>query len=84
MTSQALNLAAQLVVPVATQNATLNFTYKLDGNVLTYSVPAATLGAWEHGKKYTYNVSIGATEIIFSQPTVNDFTPDTPGTSVSL
>lgn len=84
LTSQPKNLAAQLVVPVETQNATLNFTYKLDGNVLTYSVPAGTLGAWVHGKKYTYNVSIGATEIVFSQPTVNDFTPNTPVTSVPL
>lgn len=77
---------SDLVVPVETQGASMTFTYTISGGtVLTHTVDSQTLGAWQHGKQYTYSVSIGATEIKFSTPTVNDFgNPDTALDGVEL
>lgn len=72
---------SDLVVPVETQGASMTFTYTIsNGTVLTHTVDSQTLGAWQHGKQYTYSVSIGATEIKFSNPTVNNF--DDPATEL--
>ncbi len=53
-----------IVVPVATNGATIKLTYKMgsDAAELTYET-AAALGEWKPGMKYVYNISVGATEI---------------------
>ena len=53
-----------IVVPVATNEATIRLSYKMgsDAALLTYET-AAALGEWEPGMKYVYNISVGASEI---------------------
>ena len=65
------------VVPVTSQASTIVFNYTLNGSPASYTIDAATLGAWDPGKKYTYTISIGATEIKVN-PTVLGYTEETP------
>ena len=62
------------VVPVTSQASTIVFNYTLNGSPASYTIDAATLGAWDPGKKYTYTISIGATEIMVT-PEVLDYEP---------
>ena len=73
-TKQTFNL---LVVPVESSNtATITFAYTLNGSAASYTVEAATIGSWNPGSKHTYDVTIGAEDILIV-PTVDDFTPET-------
>ena len=73
-TAQTFNM---LVVPVESSNtATITFAYTLNGSAASYTVEAATIGSWNPGSKHTYDVNIGAEEILIV-PTVAEFTPET-------
>lgn len=65
------------VVPVTSQASTIVFNYTLNGSPASYTIDAATLGNWASGKRYTYSISIGATEIKVN-PTVEDYADETP------
>ncbi len=65
------------VVPVTSQASTIVFNYTLNGSPASYTIDAATLGNWVSGKKYTYSISIGATEIKVN-PNVSNYTEETP------
>ena len=64
-----------LVVPVASNTATISFDYELAGSSASYVVPAGTVGDWEEGTHYTYTVNVGADEIEIV-PTVTPFVPE--------
>lgn len=73
-TSESSKTFSSFVVPVTSQNATLPFYYRFgESPAILYTVDATTLGKWEPGKKYTYQINIGSNEIIV-KPTVTDFT----------
>lgn len=60
------------------QKITVNYQIRTNGGtwidqVQEVDLKNATVAAWEMGKKYTYNLSIGMTEIIFD-PAVTDWT----------
>lgn len=64
--------AGQQKITVNYQISTDNGTTWID-QVQEVDLKNATVEAWEMGKKYTYNLSIGMTEIIFD-PAVTDWT----------
>ena len=64
---------SHLVVPTTRlTNEAIKLTYRMDGSSVdlvytTAITPANILGtAWEHGKKYIYNINIGVKEIQFN------------------
>ncbi len=71
-----------LVIPTTTlDNEEIHFTYKLAGSTsdLPYTIDAAELGnKWAYGKRYIYNVSIGAAEIKIA-PSVTAWDANTDG-----
>lgn len=70
-----------LVVPQT--NSSITFTYQIAGseNSLTYTIGELDAN-WEHGKCYTYNVTLTPKEIKF-KPTVTDWT-SAEGTNPTL
>ncbi len=66
------------------QKITVNYQISTDGGttyinqVQEVDLKNATVAAWEMGKKYTYNLSIGMTEIIFD-PAVTYWTEEAGG-----
>ena len=71
-----------LVIPTTTlDNEEIHFTYKLAGSEvdLPYTITKTQLGnTWTYGKRYIYNVSIGAAEIKIA-PTVTAWDANTDG-----
>ena len=47
-----------LVIPQTISEGQTLFSFTVDGQTYTYTVPAGGI-AWEGGKEYTYNVTIG-------------------------
>ena len=47
-----------LVIPQTISEGQTLFTFTVDGQTYTYTVPAGGI-TWEGGKEYTYNVTIG-------------------------
>lgn len=62
---------------VPSNQTSIEIAYKLGEVNHTYSHPLTSLGTWDAGKRYTYNITIGASEIRFT-PTVQDWTDHTP------
>lgn len=81
----ALTLKADATTPAQTSycyvvpsnQTSIEIAYTLGGANHTYTHDLTTLGKWDAGKRYTYNITIGASEIKFA-PTVEDWADHTP------
>lgn len=62
---------------VPSNQTSIKIDYTLGGVDHTYTHELTTLGTWDAGKRYTYNITIGASEIKFN-PTVEDWADHTP------
>ena len=58
-----------LVIPQTIAEGNTLFTFTVDGQTYTYTVPTGGI-AWENGKEYTYNVTIiGEAEVVVNSVT---------------
>ena len=64
--------ASKLVVP--SDQTSIVLKYKMKGSDADLYATVDLSGTWETGKRYTYNITLKADEILFS-PTVEDWTP---------
>ena len=62
-----------LVIPQTISEGQLLFSFTVDGQTYTYTVPTGGI-AWENGKEYTYNVTIiGEAEVVVNSVTQGDW-----------
>lgn len=66
-----------LVVPTATTTKTIKVVYTIDGGIdLFHTIELENSGKWLPSYKYTYNITVGLTEITID-PSIDDWeTPD--------
>ena len=74
-----------LILPSKTgeKQTSMTIVYTLNGHQMTKTVPLADYGAWEMGKKYIYNFTIGAKEIKFTC-TVDTWTDVPVGGAITI
>ena len=58
--------ATPLLILPADAQTSITVNYTLNGHAQTKTIDLSTYGAWEMGKKYIYNFTIGANEIKFT------------------
>ena len=71
-----------LILPAAAQTS-MTIVYTLNGHEMTKTVDLSAYGAWDQGKKYIYNFTIGAKEIKFTC-TVDTWTDVVVGGGITI
>ena len=72
-----------LVIPQTISEGQTLFTFTVDGQTYTYTVPAGGI-TWEGGKEYTYNVTIGYEFKVEAEQSTNWNKGDSGSGSVAL